>query len=106
MDVNVDSLDVTDNDADGHYEVRVDGHLAVIEYERLADRITFIHTSVPPELEGHGIAGRLARVALDDARTRHLAVIPRCPYVAAYIKRHPEYLDLVPEGDRSRVENA
>ncbi len=105
MDTNEDSVIVVDNDAASRYEATVAGHLAVIDYERLPDRITLIHAGVPPEVEGRGIAGKLSRFALDDARAKHLSVIPRCPYVAAYIKRHPEYLDLVPQGYRSHVEN-
>jgi len=50
---------------------------------------------VPPALEGRGIAGKLARAALDYARERKLSVIPRCPFVAAYIRKHPEYQSLV-----------
>jgi predicted GNAT family acetyltransferase len=93
-------LEVRDNAARGRYEVEVAGRVAVLEYERDADRITLIHTAVPAPLEGHGVAAQLARAALDDARARRLAVIPRCPYVAAYIRRHLEYLDLVPERAR------
>ena len=58
------------------------------------------HTVVPLALEGHGIAGRLARAALDYARDRGLSVVPLCPYVADYIGKHPEYEDLVAGEDR------
>lgn len=54
-----------------------------------------IHTEVPEALEGRGIAGRIVRFALDDVRARGLKAVPRCPYVAGYISRHPEYQDLV-----------
>jgi uncharacterized protein len=98
---NLNDVTVANNETAQRYEARVAGQLAVITYQRLGDRIIFMHTEVPEALEGHGIAGKMARVALDDARARHLAVIPRCPFVASYIRRHPEYADLVPLGDRA-----
>lgn len=101
MDANLDAVSVHDNPAAGRYEARVDGQLAVITYERSDDRITFIHTGVPPTLEGRGIASTMAYVALEEARTAGLAVIPRCPFVAAYIRRHPVYADLVPPSEQA-----
>jgi predicted GNAT family acetyltransferase len=98
-----DDLRVVKNEAEQRYEALVDGRLAVITYQRRADRIIFIHTEVPEALEGHGIAGAMARFALDEARAQGLVVIPRCPFVAAYIRRHPEYADLVPPDERARL---
>ena len=100
---NPDEIEVADNEAGQRYEALVDGQLAVITYRRQGDRIVFIHTEVPEALEGRGIAGAMARVALDEARAQGLEVIPRCPFVAAYIRRHPEYLDLVPPDERARL---
>lgn len=97
MDVDLDQVMVQDNEAEERYEVIVSGYLAQIDYERQENTITFIHTEVPTALEGHGIAGKLARTALEDARAKHLAVIPLCPYMASYIRKHPEYKDLVPQ---------
>ena len=94
--MNLDDVSVTNNEVAQRYEAHVNGHLAVIEYRREGDRIVFIHTEVPGELEGRGLAGKIANVALEDARARRLSVIPRCPFVAGYIRRHPEYQDLVP----------
>lgn len=88
-------VEVRDNPEAGRYEAAVDGHLAVAEYRLSGDTITFTHTEVPEELEGQGIAGQVVRFALDDARSRGLKVVPRCPYVADYIRRHQEYQDLV-----------
>ncbi len=94
---------VVDNEAEQQYEVHADGEVAVLTYERRGDHITFFHTGVPPALEGRGIAGMLARTALEAARTAGLEVIPLCPYVAAYIRRHQEYLPLVREAYRASV---
>ena len=101
MNGNLDDVIVANDETAQRYEARVDGQLAVITYQQLGDRIVFMHTEVPETLEGRGIAGKMARFALEDARARHLAVIPRCPFVASYIRRHPEYADLVPPGDRA-----
>jgi uncharacterized protein len=87
-------VDVTRNDERRRYEVTVDGLTGVLVYREAAGRLTLIHTEVAPELRGRGIADALARAALDDARRRHLAVHAICPFVQAFMKRHPEYADL------------
>ncbi len=102
MKVNLDDIVVVDNMAAQRYEARVHGALSLIDYQRTGGRIVLTHVEVPAQLGGQGIASKLARVALDDARTQGLAVIPRCPFVAAYIRRHPAYRDLVPPEDRER----
>ena len=63
--------------------------------------ISLVHTEVDPRFQGAGLATRLARFSLDDARKRHLAVLPFCPYILSWIKKHPEYTDLVPEDRRA-----
>ena len=68
---------------------------AILEYRRSGDQITLTHTEVPSALEGRGIGAALAKAALEFAREQHLRVVPACSFVAAYVKRHPEYEDLV-----------
>lgn len=102
-DFDVDKLKVRNNEKAHQYEVEVDGEVAFIQYEPTANGIILIHTEVPEALEGHGIAAKLAQTALDDARAQGLAVIPLCPYVARYIRRHPDYADLVPAEYQARV---
>lgn len=83
--------DVTDNRAEHEFELVVDGHRAIAAYQ-LEDRvIVFTHTVVPKAIEGRGVASKLIKAALDSARDRGLRVVPQCPFVAAYIERHPEY---------------
>lgn len=91
-------VEVRNNVEEEWYEAEVEGKLALAAYKLRGNTITFTHTEVPEELEGQGIAGQIVRFALDDARARGLKVIPRCPYVAGYIRRHPEYQDLVVGG--------
>lgn len=68
---------------------------ALLNYRQEGDTIYFVHTEVPAELEGQGVGGKLAQAALEYARTNQLKVVPRCPFVAGYIARHPEYADMV-----------
>lgn len=89
------AIQVRDNPDKNRIEAEVEGRLAVIEYRRNKQRIYYLHTKVPEELEGQGIASQMARFALELAREQGLKVSPHCPFVAAYIKRHPEYQSLV-----------
>jgi predicted GNAT family acetyltransferase len=93
---------VTDNPDASRYEVHVGGALAgFVNYHLSGQRISLIHTEVDGRFQGAGLAARLARYSLDDARKRHLAVLPSCPYIRSWIKKNPEYLDLVPEDRRA-----
>jgi predicted GNAT family acetyltransferase len=85
---------VTRNDAQHRFETTVEGHPSVLTYRESAGRVTLIHTEAPSELRGRGIADALARTALEDARQRGLRVRPLCPFVQAFMKRHPEYAEL------------
>jgi predicted GNAT family acetyltransferase len=87
---------LADNPAESRYEAHIGDELAgAVYYEmRRADHIVFIHTEVDDKFEGHGVGGKLARFALDDARAHGLKVTPLCPFVSAWMKRHPEYEDL------------
>jgi predicted GNAT family acetyltransferase len=87
--------DVRDNPALSRFELEVDGHVAVADYRRAGGVMTFTHTGVAPELEGRGIGSRLVRGALEAARAEGLKVASQCSFVSSYIKRHPEFRDLV-----------
>lgn len=95
--------DVTRNDDRNRYELTVEGQVAFSEYNRLANAIMFTHTEVPESLEGQGIGSALAKGALDDVRAQGLQVIPLCPFIAAYIRRHQEYVDIVSPVSRKQV---
>ena len=87
---------VADNPEQNQFEGRLDGRVvAHSEYELAPGVITFLHTEVDPALEGRGLGGALASNALDDVRARGLQVVARCPFIAAYIRRHREYADLL-----------
>jgi uncharacterized protein len=87
--------DVVNNHSQHRYELNVDGHLAATYYKLSDGVITFVHTDVPPELGGKGVGSKLVKGALDQVRADGLKVIPQCPFVKAYIDKHPEYADLL-----------
>jgi uncharacterized protein len=76
--------------------------LGFTEYRMRPGLIAFVHTEVDERHEGEGLASTLIAGALDDARHRDLAVLPFCPFVNDFIKRHREYVDLVPAQYRER----
>jgi uncharacterized protein len=86
--------DVRDNPSRHRFELEVDGHVAFTTYKIEGSIITFIHTEVPKELGGRGVGTGLARGALDAVRARGLKVIAKCPFIAAFMKKHKEFDDL------------
>jgi len=79
------------------FEFHLDGETAVLTYRRAGDTITFIHTRVPDGIGRHGVGSELVRTGLEYAKSQGLKVIPLCPFAAAYIRSHAEYLDVVAE---------
>ena len=86
---------VRDNQALKRFELDVDGHTAVAYYQLSPGVITFTHTEVPQQLSGRGIGSELIRGALEAARARKLKVVPKCPFVAAYMAKHAQFNDLL-----------
>jgi predicted GNAT family acetyltransferase len=78
------------------FEASIEGELAgFARYVRLPDRVVFTHTEVDPAFEGRGVGSALAKGALDAMRAGGARVEARCPFIAAYITRHPAYADLL-----------
>lgn len=102
IDVDTDEIEIIHNQAEQRFEVELAGKLAVLEYTPRGSRIAYTHTEVPDEMEGQGVGGALAKHALEYARAQGLEVLPICPFVAAYIRRHREYQDLVARGRRDK----
>ncbi len=75
----------------GRFTARVDGHLAVLVYRHEPGVLVIPSVVVPPPVEGRGIAGALVRAALDWSNASGWRVRPVCPYVAAWLRRHPGY---------------
>ncbi|TEA78489.1 GNAT family N-acetyltransferase [Allopusillimonas ginsengisoli] len=89
------SRTIEHNVAASRFEWTEDGILCVLDYELQNDAMIITHTGVPQPVGGRGIAGDLAQAALDTARANGWSVRPLCSYVDAWIRRHPEYQDLV-----------
>ena len=81
--------------ATSRFSTRVDGQVAELTYRLGGGRMTIEHTGVPDAIGGRGIAGQLVKAALEYARSEALRVVPACSYSEAYIRKHPEYADLV-----------
>jgi uncharacterized protein len=99
------ALKIENNESEHRWEARIGEYVAFTNYRLNEDSIHFLKTRVPPELEGQGVASRLVKAALDDARAKGLTVVPICRFVTAYIRRHPEYRDLVYPDFRHIVED-
>lgn len=82
------------------FEAQLDGRSAVLEYIQVGNSLIFSHTEVPERLEGRGIGSALAKAGLEYVRDNELTAAPLCPFVRAYIQRHPEYKELVGFGQR------
>jgi uncharacterized protein len=87
------SLDVRNDEAAKKFYATVDGHEAVIRYEKTGDVYDLMHTFVPETLRGHGVADQLVRGALDEIRRQGARFVPTCPFVKAFLKHHPEYAE-------------
>ena len=95
---------VADNPAEQRYEIAVDGTvMGFAAYQRTAELVVFTHTEIDPAAEGQGLGGKLVRAALDDVRGQGLRVLPVCPFVQEWIRRHPDYQDLDYRSPGSRV---
>lgn len=87
-------MNVHDNRQDSRFELEADGRVAIAAYERAGDAIIFTHTVVPVELRGQGVGSRLIAGALAQVRGEGLEVVPQCPFVAAYLRNHPDAADV------------
>ena len=103
MEFRLDDVAVTHNVEGRQFEAAVDGFRALLAYRVLPDRIVFLHTEVPPPLERRGLAAKLTSTALDFARAHHLRVVPLCPYVADFLRKHSEYQDLLSAADLQKI---
>ena len=89
-------ISISKNESAGRYELRLgDRRVGLADFYRSGDVVVIPHTETSPEFGGRGLASRLVRYCLDDIREQRLRVEPACPFVAAYIRAHPEYADLL-----------
>lgn len=90
-------LTVTDERGSHRYEARgADAALAgFLDYQETSELVVLMHTEVPRAFEGRGVGGALARAALDDIRARGLKALVVCPFIIAWLHRHPDYADVL-----------
>lgn len=88
-------VEVVNNEAGHRFEAKLEGGVAFAEYRLVDHGLILPHTVVPEAFEGRGVASALAKTALGYARDRDLKVIPTCPFISAYIQKHPEWRDIV-----------
>lgn len=89
------SLQVVKNDHSNRFELTVDGYTAFIDFKEKEQTIWLIHTESPEELAGRGVATALIEKTLAYLEENNFSLIPLCPLVFAYIKRHPEWKRIV-----------
>lgn len=87
-------MEVVHNQAENRFVIQLDGQLAKLDYMENGDSIVMTHVGVPIEFRGHGIAAIITKAGLDYAKSKSLRVIPMCSYVAAYLRRNPQYIEL------------
>ncbi len=98
--MNAENVTVSNNEKQSRFECSVEGRLCRLDYELRPGVIVLRHTEVPRELGGRGLAGQLVQTALEHARAKNLRVVPECTYVQTFIKRHPQYNDLIAAEER------
>jgi predicted GNAT family acetyltransferase len=91
MEIDVSKLEVVHNSEKKRFEIQIGDQIAMVKYVMGSKEIIFTHTEVPEAFEGRGIAGKIAKAAIEYAKDQGMRIRPMCPYIAEYIKRHPEY---------------
>jgi uncharacterized protein len=94
------NLPLVKNEHLKQFEMMVDDYKAKIVYSENHFTISLLHTEVPPALEGKGVATAIIEKTLAYLEKNHFRLIPLCPFVAAYIKRHPEWKMILDESVR------
>jgi len=87
-------LEIINNTKSGQFEYRTEDHLAYLTYRLRKKTMFFMHTKVPKELSGQGIASSLALEALNYAKSKGYLIAVMCPFVSSYVKKHPEWYEL------------
>jgi uncharacterized protein len=99
--MNYDEQKLTVNEASHRLELSIGESVAFIDYKLQQDKLFLIHTEVPAALEGKGVGTAIVQKALQYAKDNHYLVVPICPFVQTYLKRHSQWNDIVaPDADR------
>ncbi len=88
-------IEIVHNPDKSRFEAKLDGGIAELVYMKVGNTLIFHHTEVPEALEGRGIGGKLAKFGLDYVKENNINASALCPFVNAYVKKHPEYASLI-----------
>lgn len=89
-------MQVTRNDEKNRYEATENGEvLGFADFRPVGNAVMLPHTEVSPQHEGQGVGSALAEFALNDVKAQGKQVVPMCPFIASYIREHPQYTELV-----------
>ena len=97
------TYELIDNTEAKQFEFHIGDHIPRIEYIRAKSKIFLTHTEVPKELEGKGIGSAIIKSALEQVEKEDLVLVPLCPFVAGYIKKHPEWKKISTERSQYRI---
>lgn len=95
MNTEIKDIPLQDNKELQQFEMNINGYIALIAYEQQGDVLALTHTEVPEELEGKGVGSVLVEKTLHYIESKKQQIIPLCPFVQSYIKRHPEWERIV-----------
>ena len=88
-------LSLKDNTDLNRFELEVEGNIAFLEYKRSRDWLFLIHTEVPESMEGKGVGSAIIQKTLQYAKDNNYKIVPICPFVQSFLKRHPEWNEIV-----------
>jgi predicted GNAT family acetyltransferase len=96
--------ELNDNRSLGRYELTIDGATAFITYRRCGNVVILMHTEVPGVLSGRSAGSRLAKEVLDHLKKSGVKIVPECPFIASYVRKHPEFRELVEKPSAAEID--
>ncbi|WP_317046723.1 GNAT family N-acetyltransferase [Spirosoma pollinicola] len=96
---NMNETNIKNNTHRHQFELDTDGKLSIVVYQKVDDEtLALTHTEVDPSLEGHGVGSKLVEGVLQYIEQHDLKIVPLCPFVSVYLKRHPDWQRVVSTG--------
>ena len=92
------TIPLVKNENKRRFEIQLNGYYSFTNYGEFGSQIALVHTETAPELEGQGVASALVEKTLNYLEEHHIKLLPFCPFVFAYIKRHPDWKRIVSKG--------
>ncbi|MEZ4881337.1 MAG: GNAT family N-acetyltransferase [Flavobacteriaceae bacterium] len=89
------TIPLVKNETKKRFEIEINGHFAFINYGEMGNQIALVHTEAEPELAGTGAASAVVEKTLSWIEQNNKTLLPFCPYVFAYIQKHPDWKRIV-----------